>query len=343
MRILVIGGTQFIGRATVRALHDAGHDLALFHRGQTHKAIPAGVQEILGDQANLGDFRAQFQQFAPDVVLNMILFLEPNARLFMQTMHGITSRVVMTSSQDVYRAFGLVLGIESGPPDPIPLNEDAPLRQRLYPYRGKFTDPAQSWRDDYDKIPIEHLILNDPDITGTVLRLPMVYGPDDDTQHRTFEYLKRMHDGRPAILISEGFARWCWTRGYVENVAAAIALAVTDNRSAGRIYNVGEPTTLPMQAWIETIGQAVDWHGKVVAVPEDKLPPHLATGIDTSQQLVFDSTRIRHELAYTEPVTTDEALTRTIAWEHANPPEKIDPQQFDYAAEDRVLKKLPSA
>ena len=212
MRILVIGGTQFIGRATVHALHDAGHDLALFHRGQTRKAIPTGVQEILGDQANLGDFRAQFQQFAPDVVLNMILFLEPHARLFMQSMRGITSRVVMISSQDVYRAFGLVLGIESGQPDPIPLHEDAPLRQHLYPYRGRFSDSERSWMNDYDKIPIEQLILNDPQIAGTVLRLPMVYGPDD-TQHRTFEYLKRMHDGRPAILISEGFARWRWTRG----------------------------------------------------------------------------------------------------------------------------------
>jgi nucleoside-diphosphate-sugar epimerase len=342
MRILVIGGTQFIGRTTVRQLHDAGHDVAVFHRGQTNRALPTGVQEILGDQAEIADFRAQFQRFAPDVVLNMILYLEPNARLFMQTMQGLTERVVMTSSQDVYRAFGLVLGIEEGAADPIPLNEDAPLRQRLYPYRGKVTDPAAKWRDDYDKIPIERLILGNEHVAGTVLRLPMVYGPDD-YQHRTFEYLKRMDDGRPSILISEEFAQWRWTRGYVENVAAAIVLAITNKRAEGRIYNVGEPVTSTMKEWIESIGHTVGWHGKVVTVPEASLPSQLVSGINTIQPLVFDSARIRQELGYCESIEPDEALKRTIAWQRANPPATIDPQQFDYATEDKVLSSLPSA
>jgi nucleoside-diphosphate-sugar epimerase len=342
MRILVIGGTQFIGRTTVRQLHEAGHEVAVFHRGQTNKVLPTGVQEILGEQAALADFRPQFQRFAPDVVLNMILYLEPNARLFMQTMQGLTDRVVMTSSQDVYRAFGLVLGTEAGQPDPIPLNEDAPLRRNLYPYRGKTTDPAAKWRDDYDKIPIERLILGNEHIAGTVLRLPMVYGPDD-FQQRTFEYLKRMDDGRPSILISEEFAQWRWTRGYVENVAAAIVLAITNNRSAGRIYNVGEPSTSTMKEWIEAIGQAAGWHGDIVTVPEAGLPSQLATGIHTAQALVFDSARIRQELDYREGIELDEALKRTIAWQRANPPATIDPQQFDYAAEDMILSGQPSA
>jgi nucleoside-diphosphate-sugar epimerase len=42
-------------------------------------------------------------------------------------------------------------------------------------------------------------------LPGTVLRLPTVYGPGD-YQHRLFEYLKRMDDGRPAILLGEGVA-----------------------------------------------------------------------------------------------------------------------------------------
>ena len=43
-------------------------------------------------------------------------------------------------------------------------------------------------------------MLSDPELPGTVLRLPAVYGPED-RQHRTFEYLKRMDDGRRAILV----------------------------------------------------------------------------------------------------------------------------------------------
>jgi uncharacterized protein YbjT (DUF2867 family) len=38
----------------------------------------------------------------------------------------------------------------------------------------------------------------------------------------------------------EGWASWRAPRGYVENVAAALALAATDERATGRIYNVAE-------------------------------------------------------------------------------------------------------
>jgi nucleoside-diphosphate-sugar epimerase len=48
MRILVIGGTRFIGLATVCHLSQQGHDIAVFHRGQTQPALPPGVQQIIG-------------------------------------------------------------------------------------------------------------------------------------------------------------------------------------------------------------------------------------------------------------------------------------------------------
>ena len=51
----------------------------------------------------------------------------------------------------------------------------------------------------------------------------------------------------------------------------------------------------------------------------------------------MDSKRIRAELGYVEPITVDETLRRTVAWEKANPPREIDPAQYDYAAEDEVV------
>lgn len=56
-----------------------------------------------------------------------------------------------------------------------------------------------------------------------------------------------MDGGRPATLLDEALANWDWTRGYVENIAAAIALVVTDERSTGCIYNVGEGEVLTME------------------------------------------------------------------------------------------------
>lgn len=181
--------------------------------------------------------------------------------------------------------------------------------------------------------------MSDPDLPGTVLRLPAVYGVGD-RQHRLFEYLKRMDDGRPFILLEEDEARWRWTHGYVENVADAVALAVADARAANRIYNVGEEDAPVRAEWVESIGRAARWRGEVLAIPKDELPEHLRSPTGYEHNVVVDTTRIREELGYKEKVTREEALLKTVAWERSNPPAEIDPKQFDYSAEDAVIEKL---
>lgn len=81
-----------------------------------------------------------------------------------------------------------------------------------------------------------------------------------------------MGDKRPAILLDEGVAHWCWSQGHIENVATAIALAITDERSTGRIYNFGEAEIPSMGEWLRKIGQAAAWNGEVVVVPKGRLP-----------------------------------------------------------------------
>lgn len=81
-----------------------------------------------------------------------------------------------------------------------------------------------------------------------------------------------MGDKRPAILLDEGVAHWCWSQGHIENVATAIALAITDERSTGRIYNFGEAEIPSMGEWLRKIGQAAGWNGEVVVVPKGRLP-----------------------------------------------------------------------
>jgi nucleoside-diphosphate-sugar epimerase len=165
----------------------------------------------------------------------------------------------------------------------------------------------------------------------------MVHGPGD-RQHRFFKYVKRMYDGREAILLNEKGARWRGTRGYVENIAGAVALAVTDERAAGRVYNVGESDALSEAEWVLEIGKLVGWQGRLVVVPDECLP----LAFNAGQHLVADATRLRRELGYAEEVPREEALRRTIEWERANPPEELDPAQFDYATEDAILGETES-
>ena len=329
MRVLVIGGTNFIGPYAVRRLAGAGHEVAVFHRGRTGTALPEGVGHFLGDRRRIEDHADELRSFDPEVVLDMIPMNERDAQGVVEVFRDAARRIVAISSADVYRAYDVVRGLAPGPPDPIPLSEDAPLRERLYPYEREGIE-------DYEKILVERVLMGDPDLPGTVLRLPAVYGPGD-YQHRLFDYVRRMDDGRPAILLGERMASWRWTHGYVEDVASAIALAVTDGRAAGRVYNVGEAEPLPWAEWVREIGRAAGWDGDVIILPEDRLPQHLDWGLNTEQHWLVDTGRIRQQLGYAEEVPWEEALRRTVAWELAHPPEKVDPASFDYAAEDAAL------
>jgi nucleoside-diphosphate-sugar epimerase len=337
MRILFIGGTRFIGLSAVRQLHENGHQLTLLHRGQTRADLPDGIDEILGDKAALETHAGAIKEAAPEVVVHMMAVDEGDARRLVEVCRGVARRTVVISSGDVYLAYGRLLGTDPGPPVPLPVTEESPLREKLYPYRAQAAGPAD-WRYHYDKILVEQTAQSEPDLPATILRLPMVYGPRD-YQRRIFPYLKRMDDGRPAILLDRKLAAWRAPRSFVEDVGAAIALAATDERASGRIYNVAEADALTEEEWVAAIGRAAGWQGEIVTVDPGQIADSQRWKAN-GQQLVIDSSRIRAELGFQEPVSRAEGLRRTVGWERANPPENINPAQFDYAREDEILSEL---
>jgi nucleoside-diphosphate-sugar epimerase len=180
---------------------------------------------------------------------------------------------------DVYRAYGVILGKESGFIT-IPLTEDSPLRQELYPFWEMPKRPLSA-PVDYEKILVGKVIMAQPDLPGTVVRLPMVYG-ENDPLHRLFPYLQRMDEYRCAIVLEESIAQWRGSYGSVENVGYAIALAVSCQQATGRIYHVAD-TQVPSEAErIAVLGEVAGWEGKVVTVPKHQLPPGWNLPVNTA-------------------------------------------------------------
>ena len=338
MRILLIGGNGFIGRFVAATLKQQGHTVAVFHRGTTAAAF--GVNEIRGDRNQLNASAEKLKHFAPDAVIDLVISSSSQGEELMNIFRGVARRVVMLSSIDVYRAVGVSHGKESGPLQELPLTEESELRRGLHPYSPDSLRALRqifSWvTEDYDKIPAERIVMNDPKLPGTVLRLPMVYGPGDPL-HRFYPVVKRISDGRRHIIFAETLAAWHSPRGYVENVAAAIALAATDDRAARRIYNVCEEPSFSELEWARKIAGEMRWNGEFVVLPLERTPRHLVRPGNAAQHWTASSARIRRELGYKEPVTMEEAIRRTIGWESENPPDVAFLAQFDYVAEDAAV------
>jgi nucleoside-diphosphate-sugar epimerase len=286
--------------------------------------------------------RERFRAWSPDVAVDMILSSRRQAEATLDAFRGIARRIVAISSGDVYRAMAVLHRLDNGALEPVPLTEASGLRAQAQAYSSEALAAARAafpWIDEeYDKIQVEHAIRSDPKLPATILRLPMVYGPGDPL-HRMYPVVRRIRDGRSAILYEESFARWVPCRGYVENVAHAIAVAAASERAAGRVYNVAEPLPYSEAEWTAALGRIMSWNGRVLAVPREEAPPHLVLPYNLEQHLFMDSTRIRTEIGYEEWVSLEEALRRTIDWETANPPALIDPSQYDYRLEDETIAR----
>jgi nucleoside-diphosphate-sugar epimerase len=313
MHTLILGGTTLTGPYTVRRLHSLGHRVTVLHRGEHEAELPVGVRRLHGDFTRLP---REALDPAPDVVVHMWAMTEMDAESFVGALRGVASRAVVVSSGDVYRAYGRLIGLEPGPPDPIPLTEDAPLRESRYPYRRSAPNPDH-WMARYDKVLVERVLMHQTDLPSCVLRFPAVVGPKD---HRRFQrWLQPMLRGDAELRIQDTWARWRWTHGFAEDVAEAVVLAVTNSASAGHIYNVGESHAPTMAERLDEYARAAGWEGHILEVPGSELSESDRMPYDFAHHIVYDTTRLRTELGYKEVVPRQAALAHVLESErHAD-------------------------
>ena len=322
MRVFLIGGTGFVGPALVEQLLQRGHEVTLLHRGQTHDVR---TTDAIGDRNDVTKLSEAIESAVPNVVVDMIPFTARDAETVQQACNDSVERVVALSSIDVYLAYGRIKKTELGPPQLTPMTEESELRQ---------TDEPEG--PESDKISVERSYLGNASLPATILRLPAFYGARDKYR-RLRDYLKRMDDGRDSILLGDSIAPWKFSRGYVDNVAHAIVLAVENASVAGEIYNVAEPQAMTELEFVQAIGRAAEWQGDVKVIPDSQLPEYLQPKADFSQDWDVDSSKIRSQIGYSEIVEIDDAIRRSIQWERDNPPD-VEPFEIDYEQEDRAIQ-----
>jgi len=316
VRVIVLGGTWFVGRAIVDALVTAGHTPLVVHRGLAEPAEAPGVEHLHAERDSWPDRRADFAAFRPDAAIDVSAGNGTGARAALSALPpGIG--LVALSSVDVYRAFeGLRARRQT---DAVPLTEDSPLRDTRY-----LEGP------EWENLEVEELYRP---AGATVLRLGAVYG-EHDYQHRFEPVLRRVRAGRSRMPVGTG--SFLFSRVYVGDVAQAVlaALAVLGNESsAGQVFNIVETRTAPMRLFYEQIVAAAGAELELVRVRDDLLPADLRAVGAVEQHLLSSAQKARDVLGWRDSDGTA-VLRRSVRWHLEHPPPEWD---SDFSADDAAL------
>jgi nucleoside-diphosphate-sugar epimerase len=323
MRVVILGGTQFIGRRITEDLVARGDDVTVVHRGASEPPDWVGCRHLHADRKDFAGLSGQVRALRPDAVIDTCAGTAADAAAVLPYLPD--ARLVVLSSMDVYRAFALLNAGQEG--EPLPITEESAVRPEKYPYRGKL--PGQ---DDYEKLDVEPEYLARG---GAVLRLAMIYGEHDGQRREEF-ILRRVRAGRPRIPVGPG--SWLWTRCYVGDVAGAVLAAIGSAAAAGQVFNIGEPGSRGMLGWARQILAAAGHDAELVAVPGDVLPADMWPTAGHLQHLLVDSGKARRLLDW-QPAPAQHGLAASVRWHLANPP---DDASADFADDDKALAAAPA-
>ena len=318
MRVVVLGGTRFIGRRIVTELLARGDEVLIVHRGETEPSDLPACRHLHTPRSAYGSVADEVRRFHPDAVIDTLAMSRADAEAVLP--HLPDAQLVLLSSMDVYEAFWLVLQEREG--EPVPLNEASRLRTIRYPYAVIGGRPS-----DYDKLEVEPSYV---ERGATVLRLAMIYGEHDHQRREEF-ILRRVRSGRTLIPIGAG--TWLWTRCYVGDVASAVLATLGNARVSGETVNIGEPAVRSMRGWAADILAAAGHPAELVTVPDALVPEDLSVTRSVAQNIVFDGYKAADLLGW-RPVDVQASLRRSVAWHLAHPPADSDP---DFSADDAAL------
>jgi nucleoside-diphosphate-sugar epimerase len=316
VRVLVVGGTEFISLHLVQALQCDGHRVAVLNRGRQPERLPSGVERLVADRKDPAALRAALGGQRFDGVVDVT--------------YAPTTGEDVTALLDAPAATGHVLFVSTARvydhARPIPYDEDTPRNL----YWGEYAK---------NKIAGEDVLLarhRERGLPITIVRPTHVYGPLNTRNNETF-FFDRLARGRP-VLVPDG-GGWLRQFGHVADLADAMAAMLGNKVAFGRAYNVMGEESITQVGFVETIAEVMQRPVTLVPAPT----PAGGKPAPFGQNLVYDchavhtTTRVRAELGLRPRYTLGAGLAQTLAWYRR---ENLDKREIDFSAEDALLRSL---
>ena len=319
-RVLVIGGTLFIGRTLVERLLERGDDVVIMHRG---RGTPFGerVREIQCDRTDTAAVQRALTGKRFDVVYDNVFDWQRGTTGDQVSAAAVAaadglSRYVFTSSVAVYPPGG-------------EYTEDAPLVPPNFPntYGAQKADSERAL----------FALGRERGIPVTTLRPAFIYGQYNPFEREAF-FWDRLLAGRPIIMPGDGLSTMQWVHSV--DVARAAMLAAEVDAAVGHAYNLANYPPVTQLEFVSMLARIAGTVANLVHVPHERIqrlgggtfaPPYYFGAYLDIPPITVRADRVREELGL-DLTPLEVGLRDTYRWY-----ERQDRPTPDYSWEDEAL------
>jgi nucleoside-diphosphate-sugar epimerase len=249
MKVLVIGGTLFIGRLLVEELVKGGHDVTVLHRKPKHD-FGKRVDNIMADRNDPEAMKDALSTRRFDVVFDNAYDWSrgTTAQQVEATVRACGDRLSRYIFMSSVAAYGDGLNHKESDPLAPDYHADPYVRHKATTERLLFRMHSQTG------LPV------------VTFRPPFVYGPNTNYYREQF-FWDRLRGGRPVIIPGDGHRLMQFA--YVNDVVQAMIRSMDEPRAVGEAFNIGDTKPLTQVEVVEKLAGVANVEPTLVRVPRD--------------------------------------------------------------------------
>jgi len=249
MKVLVIGGTLFIGRLLVEELVKGGHDVTILHRKPKHD-FGKRVDNIMADRNDAEAMKEALSTRRFEVVFDNVYDWTrgTTAAQVEATVRACGDRISRYIFMSSVAAYGDGLNHTESDPLAPDYHTDPYVRHKATTERLLFRMHSQSG------LPV------------VTFRPPFVYGPNTNFYREQF-FWDRLRAGRPVIIPGDGHRLMQFA--YVQDVVQAMIRSMDEPRAVGEAFNIGDTKPLTQVEVVEKLAKIANVDPTLVRIPRD--------------------------------------------------------------------------
>jgi len=247
-KLLILGGTGFVGRILTENLLKENYDVTLFNRGKRNPDIFPGAKKITGDR--LTDDIKKIANDNWDTVIDFSCMFPDNLDEITDMLKRKAGRYIFVSTASVYP-------MDDAEFWKLPVSEDAPILHCM-PEQRKDEDVLSTYGNK--KAECERVLLGKPWLDSVIFRPGLIYGRYDPTD-RFYYWLYKVKT-QDKILIPDNGKDKC-TNSYSEDFAQLINCAI-DADKHNKVYNAVTQPAVSIKEYLDTASRLLDKHPMLI-------------------------------------------------------------------------------